>query len=88
MRLFRAEIAGATDVLGMPSLAGASVTPMTKTLVADLSTTPGLEPLDNIEGLTLGPRLPDGRQSVILVSDDNFSPHEVTQFVAFAMPAD
>lgn len=88
VRLFRAEIAGATDVLGMPSLAGASVTPMTKTLVADLSTTPGLEPLDNIEGLTLGPRLPDGRQSVILVSDDNFSPHEVTQFVAFAVPAD
>lgn len=88
VRLFRAEIAGATDVLGMPALAGAAVTPMTKTLVADLSTTPGLDPLDNIEGLTLGPRLADGRRTVVLVSDDNFSPREVTQFVAFAMPAD
>ncbi len=84
----RAEITGATDVLGMPALAGAAVTPMAKTLVADLSTTPGLDPLDNIEGLTLGPRLSDGRQTVVLVSDDNFSPREVTQFVAFAIPAD
>ncbi|WP_082977495.1 esterase-like activity of phytase family protein [Mycolicibacter heraklionensis] len=88
VRLFRADIAGATDVLDMPALAGSAVTPMTKTLVADLSTTPGLDPLDNIEGLTLGPRLPDGRQTVVLVSDDNFSPREVTQFVAFAIPAD
>lgn len=88
VRLYRAEIAGATDVLGRPALTGASVTPMTKTLVADLSATPGLDPLDNIEGLTLGPRLPDGRQTVVLVSDDNFSPRQVTQFVAFAMPAD
>ncbi|MDQ2627110.1 MAG: esterase-like activity of phytase family protein [Actinomycetota bacterium] len=87
VRLFRAEIGGATDVLGMPALAGAAVTPMAKTLVADLSTTPGLESLDNIEGITLGPRLPDGRQTLVLVSDDNFSPRQVTQFVVLAMPA-
>lgn len=88
VRLFRADIgSGATDVLGMPALTGAAVTPMTKTLVADLSTTPGLDPLDNIEGITLGPRLPDGRQTLVLVSDDNFSPREVTQFLVFAMPA-
>lgn len=88
VRLFRAEIGDATDVLGMPALSGAAVTvtPMTKTLLADLSTTPGLEPLDNIEGITLGPRLSDGRQTVVLVSDDNFSPRQVTQFVVFAMP--
>lgn len=88
VRVFRAEIADATDVLAMPALAGAAVTPMTKTLVADLSATAGLDPLDNIEGITLGPRLPDGRQTVVLVSDDNFSPRQVTQFVAFAMPAE
>lgn len=87
VRLYRAEIGGATDVLGLPALAGEAVTPMTKTLLADLSTTPGLDPLDNIEGITLGPRLPDGRQTVVLVSDDNFSPRQVTQFVALAMPA-
>jgi hypothetical protein len=87
VRLYRAEIAGATDVLRVPALAGHPVTPMTKTLLADLSATPGLDPLDNIEGITLGPRLPDGRQAVVLVSDDNFSPRQVTQFVVFAMAA-
>ncbi|MFV8050886.1 esterase-like activity of phytase family protein [Mycobacterium sp. 48b] len=60
-------------------------TEMTKTLLADLTTTPGLTPLDNIEGITLGPRLADGRQSVIAVSDDNFSPTQVTQFLLFAL---
>ncbi|MEO8815105.1 MAG: esterase-like activity of phytase family protein [Mycobacterium sp.] len=85
VRVFRAETTGATDVLTVPSLTAAAVTPMTKTLLADLSTTPGLSPLDNIEGITLGPRLPDGRRTVVLVSDDNFTPGEVTQFLVFAM---
>lgn len=58
---------------------------LSKTLVADLTTTPGLSPLDNIEGITLGPKLPDGRQAVIAVSDDNFSPTQVTQFLLFAL---
>ncbi|MGV0803164.1 esterase-like activity of phytase family protein, partial [Mycolicibacterium elephantis] len=40
---------------------------------------------DNIEGITLGPTLPDGRQSVVLVSDDNFSADQFTQFLAFAL---
>jgi hypothetical protein len=84
VRVFRAEIGAATDVLAVPSLTGVPVTPMTKTLLADLSVAPGLSPLDNIEGITLGPRLPDGRQSVLLVSDDNFSPSQVTQFLLFA----
>lgn len=86
VRIFRADIDDATDVLGAPALTGMAVTPMSKTLVADLSTTPGLDRLDNIEGITLGPRLPDGRQTLVLVSDDNFSPRQVTQFVAFALP--
>lgn len=87
VRIFRADIADASDVLGVPALTGEAVTPMTKTLLVDLSTTPGLDGVDNIEGITLGPRLPDGRQTLVLVSDDNFSPRQVTQFVAFAMPA-
>ncbi|MDH6194869.1 hypothetical protein M2272_001498 [Mycobacterium frederiksbergense] len=60
-------------------------TEMVKTLLADLGAIPGLVPLDNIEGITLGPKLADGRQSVIMVSDDNFSPSQVTQFLLFAL---
>ncbi|OMC39900.1 phytase [Mycobacterium sp. GA-1841] len=60
-------------------------TEMTKTLLADLTAAGGPVPLDNIEGITLGPKLADGRQSVIAVSDDNFSPTQVTQFLLFAL---
>ena len=31
-------------------------------------------PSDNWEGLALGPRLPDGRRTLVAVSDDNFNP--------------
>ena len=41
-------------------------------------------PLDNVEGMTFGPNLPDGRRSLILVSDNNFDPLAFTQFLAFA----
>jgi hypothetical protein len=85
VRIYRADIDGATDVLRRPSLVAPAVLPMFKSLVTDLTTTPGLTPLDNIEGITLGPRLRDERYSVVLVSDDNFLPSQVTQFVAFAM---
>lgn len=80
-RVYRVSIGDADDVLSQTSLSGAR--PMTKTLLVDLMA--AVAPLDNIEGITLGPRLPDGRQSLVLVSDDNFSPRQVTQFLAFAM---
>jgi len=37
------------------------------------------------EGMTFGPRLPDGRRSVVLVSDDNFAATQFTQFMVFAL---
>lgn len=43
------------------------------------------DPLDNVEGITLGPKLPDGRQSVVLVSDNNFATTQITQFLLLAM---
>ena len=85
VRIYRASIGGADDVLGTPSLTGAPPKAMTKTLVADLSTQPEIRHLDNVEGITLGPKLSDGRQSVVLVTDDNFSPTQLTQFYAFAL---
>lgn len=85
VRIYRAEIGAATDVLAMPSMKHTTLTTMRKSLAVDLSATPGLSPLDNVEGITLGPKLPDGRESVVLVSDNNFSPSQVTQFLLFAM---
>lgn len=41
----------------------------------------GLRRLDNLEGMALGPVTPNGKQSLILVSDNNMSSTQVTQFV-------
>jgi hypothetical protein len=80
-RIYRVSVGDAENVLARSSLG--QVRPMTKSLLVDLTTT--VETLDNIEGITFGPQLPDGRRSVVLVSDDNFSPGQVTQFVAFTL---
>jgi 3-phytase len=53
-----------------------------KTLLLDLDDL-GI-PLDNVEGMTFGPRLRDGRQSLVMVSDNNFAANQFTQFLLFA----
>jgi len=87
VRLYDVDLAQATDVSGVPSLQGVDRTGLRladKRLVLDLDTL-GIE-LDNLEGLSLGPRLPDGRASLLLVSDNNFKPRvQRTQFLAFAV---
>ena len=44
----------------------------------------GIAP-DNLEGLALGPQLEDGNQSLIVVSDNNFSPTQTTQFIGLGL---
>jgi hypothetical protein len=88
IRLYQADVGDATDVAGIPALAAADYRPMTKRLVLDLSKlpelgSPVLSKLDNIEGVSFGPDLPNGHHSLVLVSDNNFNPHQVTQFLAF-----
>lgn len=39
--------------------------------------------IDNVEGVTLGPKLQNGNQTLIFVSDNNFSEREITQFFLF-----
>ena len=40
--------------------------------------------LDNYEGMSLGPRLPDGRSSLILVSDDNGHAEQIARILVLA----
>ena len=47
---------------------------------ADLGITP-----DNLEALAFGPTLPDGNQSLIVASDNNFNPLQTTQFLALGL---
>jgi hypothetical protein len=39
--------------------------------------------IDNIEGVTFGPKLPDGKSSLLFISDNNFNPLQKTQFLLF-----
>lgn len=85
IRLYWVDTAGATDVLAVDPLPQplGEIQPATKTLAVDLATL-GFAP-DNVEGMTLGPRLEDGRQVLLLVSDNNFSHAQVTQLIALAL---
>jgi hypothetical protein len=91
IRLFHVTLAGATDVSRFESLKGQTgIVAVTKTLVLDVSDVKGLSTelapaLDNFEGMAIGPRLPDGRSSLILVSDDNFNRIQRTWFLMFAV---
>ncbi|NET58006.1 MAG: esterase-like activity of phytase family protein [Symploca sp. SIO2E6] len=84
-KIYQLALGGATDTSKIPSLGGdiSPITPVKKKLLLDLSSL-GIY-LDNLEGITLGPRLPDGTQSLLLVSDDNFSDAQVTQFLLFRL---
>lgn len=94
IRIFRVTLQGATDVADIFSLADATdLVPVTKELVIDFDEiTPGLSPqypaLDNFEGLSWGPILPDGSPSLIVVSDNNFNPWQRTSFLLFRIRTD
>ena len=82
VRLYRAALPGATDVEGLASIKQRpGLRPARKRLLVDLDVL-GL-PLDNLEGMTLGPRLPDGGRALLLVSDNNFAGGP-SQFLLFS----
>lgn len=85
VKLFQLATGGATDISLIDSLKSTlrGTVAIPKKLLLDLSL---LDlPLDNLEGLAIGPRLPDGSRSLLLVSDDNFRQEQVTQFLLFRL---
>ncbi|WP_182358605.1 esterase-like activity of phytase family protein [Tomitella gaofuii] len=72
-KLYLVDTAGADDVLGAAVLTG-SETPVHKTLLLDFS--PNGENVDNIESLAWAPDQADGRQTLLVGSDDNFNTGE------------
>ncbi|MEB3273245.1 MAG: esterase-like activity of phytase family protein [Prochlorothrix sp.] len=84
VKLFEITLAGATDIAGLASLKGEiNATRIQKQLIYNFNADE--EPARNLEGMTLGPRLPDGSQSLLLVSDNNFSPGEDTELLLFRL---
>ncbi len=82
IKLYQVTTATATDTSMIESLKGdlKGIQPARKRLLLDFADV-NINP-DNLEGMTFGPRLPDGSQSLILVSDDNFNAlTQSTQFL-------
>ena len=84
-QIFQMTTAGATDTSQIASLKGSlnGIEPVKKRLLLNLNEL-GI-PLDNLQGMTFGPRLPDGTQSLLIVSDDDFNDEQVTQFLLFRL---
>lgn len=88
IRLYEIDVRAATNVLNTPALVGATYTPVTKRLVLDFETLKTtLGGVANLEGMTFGPRLANGRNSLVVVADDNFpvadSATDRNQFLVF-----
>ncbi|KKI91146.1 hypothetical protein WQ54_16460 [Bacillus sp. SA1-12] len=82
IRLYEIDINGASDISNIDSLQESKFKTVKKRLILDLNTL-GLSKLDNIEGISWGPKLANGNDSLVLVSDNNFNSTQVTQFLAF-----
>jgi hypothetical protein len=84
IKLVLIDTAGATDVSGMDAI-DPTIVAATKTELLNLSTLKNDDnsflATDNIEGLTFGPTF-NGKRTLILVSDNNFSDTQFTQFIA------
>jgi hypothetical protein len=91
IRIYLTETAGASDVSGLASLAGASYVAMRKTLLLDLGTLVNSDgsalKLDNVEGISWGADF-NGQRTLLLVSDNNFSGSQFTQFIALSVNGD
>ncbi|WP_082036112.1 esterase-like activity of phytase family protein [Pedobacter lusitanus] len=82
IKVFIADLQDATNIIANPSLKDnpASQAVQKKFLLNmdDLGVY-----IDNIEGATLGPVLPNGHQSILFVADNNFYKKEQNQFMLF-----
>ncbi len=82
VKIFQATTGGATDTTKIASFQGDNpIQPIQKQLAFDLKQLDIY--LDNLEGMALGARLPDGSQTLLLVSDNYFSNNQITQFLMF-----
>lgn len=81
VRIYVADLNGAGDVTNQPLGKSPPVAPMKKKLLLDFSSVGKF--IDNIEGVSFGPPLPNGHKTLLFVADDNFSPNQKSQFLLF-----
>ena len=82
IRVFKVDLQHATNINTINSLRETTrFTPAQKTLLQNFDELDTF--VDNVEGMTFGPLLPNGHRSIIFVVDNNFDKKEETQFYIF-----
>lgn len=92
VKLYKVDASNATDVSQFHGLAGTEYKGAEKQLLLDfndireqLSTIDDVNIVDNLEGITFGPILPNGHHSLVVVADNNFNGFDaqLNQFLVF-----
>lgn len=81
IKVFLADFAPAQKLTRQPVAANKNFIPATKKLILNMDNL-GVY-IDNVEGLCFGPKLPNGKRSLIFISDNNFNPQQQTQLLLF-----
>lgn len=81
IRIFTADLNGATDVSFLTLKDNPSFIPAKKTLLLNMDDL-GIY-TDNIEGVTFGPLLPNGHKTLVFIADNNFTIVEKAQVLLF-----
>ncbi len=82
IRVYLADLNNAQDVSSIEKIS-AAINPkiISKKLLVNMDNL-GI-PIYNVEGVTFGPKLPNGNSTLIFVVDDNFNKNERNQFLLF-----
>jgi hypothetical protein len=82
VKVFEADLRGAENIIKNPAmLVQPPAQLVKKRLLLDMDQL-GIY-IDNIEGATIGPKLPNGHQTLVFVADNNFIDAEECQFMIF-----
>ncbi|SDW82829.1 esterase-like activity of phytase family protein [Flavobacterium degerlachei] len=81
IKVYLCDFTNATNIKDIASLQGQEFIPASKKLILNMDDL-GIF-IDNIEGVTFGPKLANGKQSLLFVSDNNFSDKQKTQVLLF-----
>lgn len=89
LTFYLVDLSKGSDVSSLTSLRDGKFTGVSKTKVLDFETDLakecGEKCLENFEALSWGPKLADGRRSLLVLSDNNFSKKQTTRFLVFAV---
>ncbi|WP_373997916.1 esterase-like activity of phytase family protein [Bdellovibrio bacteriovorus] len=87
--IYLADLSKAQSVHESSKLEAGTFQPVDKVKLVDFETdlvqVRGEKVIQNYEAMAWGPNLPDGRRSLLVMVDNNFSKAELTEFIVFAV---